>query len=354
MDPILKQVENVKDEVCITLILNTHRTSPDNDRDSVLLKNLQKEAEKIMTETLNKRLAWHMIERLEDQVAKIDHRHNTESMVVFVSESVSLYTRLPMSVSDRAVVARNFVTRDLFRATHLRQGYYTLVLKLDRVRLIEAADGRVVEELGRPFPLINRTLFPFNEIEATNAGRVTNLQKEFFRQVDEALWAVWRDNPLPVVIAADEKAYSHFCEVSLHGDMIIGVFNDSYDKPAQQIVDANWHIVEQYTHDKNDARIIELKESLNSGNVLFDINDIWLAVSEGRGKTLFVRNGFYMPAKIINDVIVPFEENAGDNDIIGDVIDEIIEVNARYGGDAVFVFDGGLDQYGGLALVTRY
>lgn len=355
MDPVLKQVKDILDEVCVTLILNTHRTHPESDKDALVLKNLQKEAENILLETQDKRQAASIIERIDALVSGIDHRLNIESLVVFVSETVALYTRLPIAVNDRAVVDRSFVTRDLIRATHLRQTYYTLLLGQDRVRLIEAADGRVIEELGRPFPMTNKPYFVPTRMAMSNAKRIDNFQREFFKRVDDALWGIWREDPHPVIVAADEKTFSRFKEVSEHNDIIIAVHNDKYDKPAQQIVDANWHLVEEYNRKKNEERIVELKKSLDSGRVLFDVNDIWMAIHEGRGETLFVRNGYYLPAKIVDDRIVPLsEEDAKDHDTVDDIIDEMIEVNTQYGGDAVFIFDGGLDAYGGLALVIRY
>lgn len=355
MDPVLKQVRNIRDEVCVTLILNTHHTHPDSDKDVLTLKNLQREAERILTETLEKRLAWRMIQRLEELTDKIDHRHNIESLVVFVSETVAVYTRLPVAVTDRVVVERSFAIRDLIRATHMQQAYYTLVLGKDRVRLIEAANGRVIEEIGRPFPMVNNSLFAKNPAEGSNATRVGNFQREFFKMADDALWAVWRENPHPVVIAGDEKRYGRFKEVSDHMDLVIGVFNDDFDKSAQHIVEDNWHLVEDYIRKKNDRRIAELKESMNSNKALFDINEIWKAIREGRGQTLFVKDGCYLTAKIVGDGIVPLAgEKADSDDVIDDVINEMIEINAYYGGDTVFIFDDGLDQYGGLALVIRY
>lgn len=355
MDSVLKQVREIKDEVCVTLILNTHRTHPDSNKDALVLKNLQKEAEKVLSDTLEKRPAWRMIERMESVVEKIDHRHNLESLIVFVSETVATYTRLPIAVTDRVAVERSFAIRDLVRAMHMQQSYYTLVLGKDRARLIEAADERVTLEIGRPFPIINNSLFVRSAAAASNATRVNNYQLEFFNLMDDALWAVWRGNPHPIVVAGDEKTYARFEEVSEHTDLIIGVFNDDFDKSAQHIVEDNWHIVKGYTRKKNEERIAELQEALNGKKALFGIDNIWKAIRETRGQTLFVKDGYYLRAKIAGDNIVPLsQEDAGDGEVIDDVINEMIEVNAYYGGDTVFIFDGGLDEYGGLALVVRY
>lgn len=355
MDVVLKDVKGLKGKLSTTIILNTHRTHPDNEKDAILLRNLQKEAVDKLYEATDKRSAKKLEDRLNDLVNEIDHRFNKESLALFVNEDVAKYTRLPIAVNNRVLVDTYFATRDLVRSLHTYQGYYTLVLGQDRSRLIEAADGRVIEEIGRPFPMINSTLFVQNATQGSNAARVESYQKEFFSRVDKALWAVWKEHPLPLILAADDKNTAYFKSVSEHSDIIIGVHNDSYGKSAQHLIDANCYIVEEYTKKKNEERLIELERAVSAGTFLTDVNDIWRAIEYGRGKTLFVQNGYYQPVEVINDKIVfVSEEDVAKEGIIDDIIDELVEINLSYGGDAVFIFDGGLEKFNGLALTTRY
>lgn len=355
MNNILKEIKDLRGKICVSIILNTHNTHPDNEKDAILLSNLQKEANERLLQEADKKLANKIIEQLDELVKKIDHRYNTESLVLFVNEDIAKYTRLSIAVNDRVIIDESFATRDLIRSQHTQQAYYTLVLGQDRARLIEAANGRVIEELGRPFPIFNYSLFTTNAIAASNATRVGNYQKEFFSKVDKAVWAIWRENPLPIVISADEKSAAYFKTVSEHNDIIIGTHNDSFGKSAQHIVDANWYIVEEYAHRNNEKRLLELKEALNTGKFLVDINDIWNAIEQGKGKTLFVQNGYYQPAEVIDDKISLVNiENASKPGVIDDIIDEMVEINADFGGDTVFISDGGLEKFKGLALTTRY
>lgn len=355
MNNILKEIKDIRGKLCVTIILNTHNTHPDNEKDVILLKKLQKEATERLSSEPDKKLVNKIIDNLNELVSKIDQRHNTESLVVFVNEDIAKYTRLSIPVNDRVIIDESFATRDLVRALHTQQSYYTLVLGQDRARLIEATNGRVTEELGRPFPIINYSLFTTNATAGSNATRVGNYQKEFFSRVDKALWAIWRENPLPIVISADEKSAAYFKSISEHSEIIIGTHNDSFSKPAQHIIDANWYIVEEYAHKNNEKRLSELKEALNTGKFLVDLNDIWNAIEEGRGKTLFVQNGYYQPAEIIDDKIslVSINDDAKPG-VIDDIIDEMVEINADFGGDTVFISDGGLEKFKGLALTTRY
>ena len=148
MNITLKELKDVTSDNCVTIILNTHRTKPDNQKDPLALKNLIKEAEQRLSVDRNKKDVQGLIQRLTELEAKIDHSHNLESLILFVNEDIAEYTRLPIPVEDRVVIDQTFATRDLIRGLHLDSGYYVLVLSQQKVRLIEAFNDRVVAEIG--------------------------------------------------------------------------------------------------------------------------------------------------------------------------------------------------------------
>ena len=45
MEKILEKLKKEASDCCVTIILKTHRTKPDDGQDPILLKNLIKEAE---------------------------------------------------------------------------------------------------------------------------------------------------------------------------------------------------------------------------------------------------------------------------------------------------------------------
>ena len=81
-------------------------------------------------------------------------------------------------------------------------------------------------------------------------------------------------------------------------DLIIGQINRNRDdEKAHHIVHDAWKVISETIKEKNADRIAELKKSITfSGKFLSDFNEIWTAIREGRGKTLFIKHGFYPPA----------------------------------------------------------
>lgn len=351
----LQRLKNITEDCCVTLIMNTHRTLPDNEKDPIVLKNLLKEADKQLS-AYDKQTAAEISQQLHSLAAGVDHRKNLESLVLFVSKGIAEYTRLPIAVTDRVVVDKTFATRDLVRTLHEQTAYYVLVLSRDKARLIEALNDKTVAENDGIFPIGNTSLYPQQPAEAAIASRQTNLTQEFFNMVDKRLYEAIKENPLPVLLSTEESNYPQYLKVADRKHMIVGNLNGNrMEEKAHHIIDAAWPIVQHINKDKNRRRLEELSAAQGSGRVLVDFSDIWRAVNEGRGQTIFVQQGYFQPARLVGNAIeLVDQQSLGKTDIIDDVIDEMIEINLRQGGDSVFLAEDALKDYQGLALTTRY
>lgn len=355
MNPLLKKVKNLTGDVCVSIILNTHRTRPDNQKDAIVLKNLVKEAEERLLGDYDKRYIEPVIKNLNSIVSGIDHNHNLESLVLFASHDFADYTRLPVEVTDRVVIDESFATRDLVRAMHQESAYYILVLSRQNARLIEAYNDKVVEEVGGKFPIKN-SLYTTDKLKLSMVEGQDNLTEEFFNRVDKTLWEVTKEHTLPIVLATESRNFDHYTKVSDRKDLILGHINKNRDdEKAHHIVPDAWSVVLDLIKNRNEARMSELRNAVTSGKFVSDYNDILKAIREGRGKTLFIRKGYYQPAILENDVI-RLVENRDKNmkNVIDDINDELIEMNMSYGGDTVFIDSDEMNAFDRIALITRY
>ena len=221
--------------------------------------------------------------------------------------------------------------------------------------MIEAFNDKVVTEADTGFPMTNTDLNPVQRAEAAIGNRPTNLLLEFFNQVDKQLNQVHKENPLPVIICTEESNSPEYLKTADRKEIIAGKLNGNrMQEKAHHIVDAAWPVVQQLTLEKNNQRLAELHAAVNSRNFFTDFNEIWQAVKNGRGKTLFVKKGYFQPARLENNKIelVPAERAEQAN--VDDIIDEMIEKNLEFGGDTVFISGNELEKFQGLVLVTRY
>jgi sporulation protein YlmC with PRC-barrel domain len=356
MDSLLREIKNIKSECCVTLILNTHRTSPDNQKDPILLKNLIKEVDERITQKCARHISTSIIKRLKKLSDSIDHSHNLESLVIFVNEEMADYTRLTVPVKSRVVIGETFATRDLVRALHEESTYYILVLSRQNARLIEAHNDKTMHEFSDIFPVRNDSLFTTDRLKLSTAKGTDRLIEEFFNRVDKLLQAAIVREPAPVLIATEERNFHHFVKVADRKEIILGHLNKNRDdEKAHHIVAEAWPVVHAVIIQRNQKRLQELNKAANSGKKVSDLNDIWTAINEGRGQTLFIKKGTFQPAIIEKGNIITVNKNEnGRQNFIDDIIDEMIELNLKYGGEAVFIEGEGLDAYKGLVLLTRY
>jgi len=357
MNITLKKLKDIISGNCITIILNTHRTSPDNKKDSLTLKNLIKDAEARLVADESKRDSKRLVQRLLDLEAKIDHSHNLESLILFVNDDIAEYTRLPVAVEDRVVIDDTFATRDLIRAMHFDTNYYVLMLSQQKTRLIEAFNNKVIAEVGNPFPIENTNLYSTSRAETSNASRQSNLIAEFFNRIDKEVNKVRKDNPLPVLICSDETNYHDYLKVADQKQSIFNTYMPqiSVDEKAHHIIDEAWKIVQKFTIDQINSRKEELQKAIGSGRFLSDVNAIWKAIGEGKVHTLFVEEHHFQPGYMEpNKITLVSNEERNKKGVVDDIYDEMIEANLRYGGDTVFLPKGELSKFSGFGAITRY
>lgn len=359
MNTKLNDLKKIVSENCVSIILNTHRTSPDNQNDPIKLKNLIKEAEHRLLEGADKKKAKAIVDSLTELGSTINHIYNLESLILFVNvdEGIAEFMRLPISVVDRVVIADTFATRDLLRAIHLNSSYYVLVLSQQKVRLIQALNDEVVMEFSTPFPIENNDFHPTNSAEAAIASRQTHLIAEFFNRVDKEVNKIRKANPLPVLICTEEGNYHEYLKVADDKKSIFDMYlnRNRLEEKAGAIVKDAWTILKDFVVKRNDERKMELDQAVGTGRFLSDVNDIMRAINEGRVQTLFIEQGLFQPAVMKNDFIqLISNKDEKPKGMIDDIFDEMIEFNMNHGGEAVFLPKGKLDEFNGFGAITRY
>lgn len=352
MKALIQKLLNESGKACVTIMLETHRTHPDNEKDPLSLKNLLKEGEKRLTSEYDSALAEQRIEALNKLSDSVDHSHNKEGLLLVVNDSIAEVHQLPVKFDNRVVIDNTFATRDIVRASRQRSEYYVLVLSRRQARLIAASNNHVDVENLDGFPMIN-DIVPDDKHEMTMAQGSDNITEGFFNKVDKVVQRIVNQNPAPVVLATEERNHDHYRKV-MDRPVLIGHLNRNRDdEAAADIVREAWPIVKTYLKEQNKERIADLKKAVNEQRYLSDLSDIWRAVNEGRGRTIFVEHGYFQPALIENNQVIP-KDSAEGNNVVDDIVDEMIEQNLKHGGDAIFLEKEDLNDFHGLALTTRY
>lgn|SRR5690554_272273 len=358
MEKKLEKLSSITAPVCVTLILRTHKTHPENKQDNILLKNLISETTVRLENEFGKEISHRYTEKLNKLAIQIDHNQNDNGLLLFVNDDIEEYLRLPLKVNTRVIIDNTFATRPIIRSLKKSTDYLLLILTRNEAKLIEASTNKVIQEITTDgFPITNTDVTSnVNSFNQSSASKVRNIKNEFFNRVDKQVNKIRHQKSLPVVVCAENSNYTSYLEQADYPNTILGHLplvnnNESSSNLVQNI----WPEISSLIVSHNRARVKELESALNSGKFLSDINEVWTAINEGKGRTLFVEEGYFQAVKNENGVLTPINSNEiSSKEDIDDIIDEMIEQTIKFGGDVVFLEEGSLAKFNKFALVTRY
>lgn len=356
MKETLNRLKKVVSDCAVTLVLRTNRTHPENTKDSIKLKNMASETRQRLENEYDAATAKNLGDKLDKLIEEIDINYNLEGLVLFVDANHAEYVRLPIELNDRISIDSTFTTRSLFRALNLETRYYLLILSKDKARLLRATSDKLEMEIAGDFPLENDLLYARTRGQSDIRDRDSTIQPEFYNRVDKAVNKVHQKESLPVYIATDSTIYGQYMKIADNPNTIYGeVALENKDGKASNSIKEVWPTIKEQTEARNLSRKAELSKAVSSGKVLSDYTEIWQAVGDGRGQTLFVQEGLYQPARVEDKQVQLIDKvDINSKEDVDDIIDEMIEINSFSGGDVVFLPEEELKDFQGLALVTRY
>jgi hypothetical protein len=343
----------------LSILLPTHRTSPENQADPILCRNLLREATERLQDELGKREVAQILTEVEELVEELDWAHTLDGLAIFASEGHAQVVHLPYAVKPRVVVDHSYATRDVVFAFNRSPRYRVLVLSEKHTRLYDAVLSDLTEHVGGGFPKVFQGPGGGGRIaEGTgiNASRLRDdLHRQFFREVDAALAAIDREDELPLVVVGVDRHLALFAEVAGSAERLLGTVKGSYDKRgAHELGRLAWEVAQQGLAARREAVLGELAQAVGHDKAVSGLERVWRAAAEGRGRVLLVDPTF-TAAGILDEsgARLTWVEDPTAPGVIDDVVDELIELVIAKGGSVVFQ-EQGLDEHDGVALILRW
>ncbi|MCS7084853.1 MAG: hypothetical protein RMM53_03020 [Bacteroidia bacterium] len=349
----LKELMAVEGYPCVSILLPTHRTFPDNQQDPILLKNLIKEVETRLSAEFNKRETEAIVGYLNVMAGSIDHNYNLDGLALYAAKDYARKVVLPFSVRARTVVDRTFATRDLIMAFNRSVHYYVLVLTSEEARLFEAYRETLYPVRHGGFPV--EMFYKKGSTAPKNAGGRENQVKEFFNRVDKLMQRAYNAESLPVVVVGTERNVATFMEMADRKEMYAAHLHGNHDHTTpHDLGRMTWPLVSELAHRHCMGMLDTLKSAVSAGKSASGLTQVWRMAHEGRGDLLLAEEG-YSQGVILdeNGTPIPVPDPTAPG-VIDDAVDEIAEAVIRYGGQVAFVPDGTLEEHARIALTLRY
>ncbi|NJM05385.1 hypothetical protein HC891_02885 [Candidatus Gracilibacteria bacterium] len=357
----LQHLQAIESYPSLTIILPTHRTSPDNQQDPIRLKNLVKEAQDRLLSEFSQRDIAALQKNLDDLVERVDFEHNLDGLVLFVNADMARMYTVPFDLPERVVIDHTFATRDLVYALNRTQHYWVLLLSEQPTRLFEAVRADLVEvNDGTPFPMVNKR--PGGESRlpggiGVNASQVRDdHERIFFQQVDQAFAEFYAADPQPVAVLSEVRTLASFDAVTRHNEAIIARVGGNYDhETPHEIGKIVWPTMSEAFAELRKRSFESLDAALSSKRSASGIVECWRMGQEGRIDLLLVAENYEQPAVLDETgfVLTPVDELGG-VDVHDDAVDELIEIVLSKGGRIRFTDPGTLDDHSNIAAVLRY
>lgn len=345
-----------RNEPCVTISFNTHRTRPDNEKDKIVLKNLVKEAEKRVIEKFGKRPVLPLLDKLASITEQTDVSYNLDSLHLFLSNDTQEVIRSIWPVKENIVqVSDSFAIRPLIKSYSRTEEYYILLLSQGGVNLYHAINDSIIEEIvNEDFPFTENPIMLMHPVQVSDAKRVDNKAKEYFNNVDKALVKLYNDSNLKTVVVTTESNYSLLQQVADLRSVYLGNVSLDFNNSApHQLVSQAWKFIQSVQHEERKEAINEMKNAVSEGLVITDLQEIYQAAVDGRGELLIVNQSFSQPVILENRTLKIVEDSSG-KDVIDDVTSTISWEVVSKKGRVIYTEQEQLNDLGNIALKTRY
>jgi hypothetical protein len=349
-------LQSFRSRPSISVLLPTHRTSPDNRRDPILLKNLVTEAGDRLVEQIGRRDATPLLAKLEAQVAAIDLRHTLDGLAIFVSDEHAGAYLLPVPLRPRVVIDDTFATRDLVFAMNRSPRYWVLALSEQPTRLFEGVRDTLVEVRSGGFPMTHggpggSTALP----KGVNTSKFEDEHhQQFFRRVDQALAAFTKVDPLPICVVGVERWLSHHRSVTDQKGIVATVTGNHDQTPPHELGKLVWPAVAEALAAKRGQAHGALDAAVGAQRSASGLGEAWRRAEEGRGALLLVEEDYHQAARLDASGQLHLVDADDPSATMTDAVDDLIELVLARQGEVVFVDDGTLAQHERVALTLRY
>lgn len=353
----VEKLAKEKNNPCLTISLNTHRTHPDNEQDKITLKNLVKEAEDRIINEFGKRPAAALLEKLETLEEEIDVDYNLDSLHIFLSNDTQEIIKSAWPSNGNYVhISDTFAIRPLIKAYNRSEEYFILLISQSGTHLYEALNDTIVQEYkNEDFPFSQNKHYNTHHDKGTDPKHLDDLVREYLNKVDKAVQHVHNETDLQCVVVCTEDNYSRLMQVAGKPDIYHGYANINYNNTTTHyLAEQGWEIIKELQHERRTKAIGDMKEAVAHGNVFTDLQEIYQAAIDGRGELLIMHQDYAQPVLMTGERTFSLETDTTKKGVIDDITSNIAREILSKNGDVIFTNQDEIKDLGDIVLKVRY
>src|SRR5690625_4176098 len=143
----LERIASDNSNPCDTISMKTHRTTPDNQKDEIRLKNLVKEASERLTNEFGKREEVNgLLKKLNEIPETYDFKQSLDSLHIFLSNETFEIVKSPWTVTkNRVQISDGFDIKLLIIMENRMAEYVILFLSKGSAGLLNVEIDNIIE-----------------------------------------------------------------------------------------------------------------------------------------------------------------------------------------------------------------
>ncbi|WP_103515141.1 chemotaxis protein [Streptomyces sp. SM10] len=362
---LLQRLRAARPYPALSLTMPTHRRAPDNAQDAVRLRNLVAEAGSRLDADprVGNEARAAVKAQLDRAVAEVDQRRALEALVILADADEYQIWQLPRTAPERVVLSDSYLTRNLVAAKAGAQPFWVLSISAEHASLFSGTGDGLRPEKREGFPLTAPHEAPNPQREERIGDTPSTYSSEdarnFLRTVDGKLRTVLARDPRPLFLVGLAPALSLLDEVGESAKPAAGKVakGTTAETTPPELLKELTPALEDWRRQAA-ARIRErLDNAHSSRSFAGGLDEVWLAVREGRAGLVAVEEHFDRTVRVTDghlEPVGPDTTSATDGQVREDIVDELVEAALDNGCEVAFVADDSLAAHGRLAAVLRF
>jgi hypothetical protein len=364
--PELSELLNVENELCVSLICPLSEQPSLKRMDRVAIDHAIEKLRKLLENSQDTAIVSELITRLKGMEENLSRITGAKGIGVFISRSVFRVVTFPFEVTEKVHAGLSFEVRDVLYRDQLNVNYHVLSLTLDRVRLFHGHGPSITEVEDDNFPAVfSEPESEYHELEVSDQNLAATTRREkaltmesphaFLNGIDKKL-GLYMNNQQPLLLAGVQKELAAFEKTTSRSAQVKGKIPGSYNGyNLQELQAKSWECIQHHMLDEEDRLISSLNELFGRELVSIGLQDVWRNARLGKGNVLVVERDFAQPAFVTGDGYqVWLSPPAEDHELLSDAVDDLIETVVKMDGRVVFVGNGKLREFNGVAMIHRY
>jgi hypothetical protein len=356
---------------CISIILPTHRLSPDRRVDIEFVRKSVIQAKEIIAQkytTTNFNLEV-LNKRLDALVETIDYIHLKDGIGIYLSPRIAQIVAFPFPVIKKVTAGPSFDSRDLLYYKNSVLDYMILNISRKYIHLYKGKGEQIVEIEDGTFPMEYIETYEYSKSKRANSFSY-NTQKDFERDksvlqevrlidflriADHSLEKYDKEN-LPLLISGGKKEIADYLKITTHKKKIIGQIPGNYNGDNKLPL-LSWKSVQDYLNVTEEQQLNTLSELIGKNKIAIGLEEVWREATEGNGYELVVEKDFEYHAFLINeknDLRLTKPRNGKKYFFVNNSVERILKIVREKKGKITFTKNGTMSNFNGIALHLRY